>query len=1206
MLALEHGAIPPSLHFRRPNPRLELESSPFYVPTAAIPWPAAMHPRRAGVSSFGIGGTNAHVVIEAAPAPLPRRRPAATGRPEETAAAAPAPFALWLSAADPEALDRRTADLARHLSDRLAAEPALDPEDVAFTLQAGRKPLAWRRALVARDLAEAAASLAGAGAAAAAGEAPLAFVFPGQGSQHPGMGAGLYARHAVFRDWIDRARELLAACEGGAEIAAALPPAGGAEDALASTAVAQPALFAVEHALAMLWRSWGAEPEALAGHSVGELTAACLAGVFDFETALALTAERGRLMAAMPPGAMTAVPLAEDELVARLAEVSPALAVAAINGPAAAVAAGPPEAIAELERRLAADGIAARRLHAAHAFHSPAAAAAVAPFRERVAAAAPAAPAIPLVSGLTGRWLTAEEAADPGHWAEQILRPVRFGAVLDVLLAEPRRLLLEVGPGTALTALARRHPAAGGRALIHSLPHPRSGEDDEDALLAAASGLWLAGARLERAGDGGRRVPLPVYPFAGERHWIDPPANAGTAAAPAAAEAATAGGAAAAGAARAAAGAAAAPSAAGIVARRPDPADWLYLPGWRRTAPAGPPAREAGEVKPEHGPVLLLATGGAAAAGLAAGLAEALRRRGIGATTALAGERFADRGDGQFTIRPAEPDDLRELFDALAAAGTPVRRAVWLGAAAGPEEAGDPVAEAAAAGAALLDAARALAAAGVAAGAETVHLVAVSDALFDPAGGPPRRPGRAAAAGLARVLPQETPGLGCRWVDVAAAESLGPADLDQLAAEVASTAAEPLVALRRGRRWRQVHEPLPVAGGAPAAAPAERWLITGAAGRFGSALAEHLLAGRRARVLLLDLRPPPPEVAARLAAAAAGGGEAVWIEGDVADPAVAAQAFGRAGAAWGGLDAVVHAAGAAAGDFAPLAEAGGRDLAARLRPKLGGLAALSAAAAIAVGDRPRLAVATSSLAPLLGGVGLGLHAAADAALGAAAEAAAQAVAPGALPWSSVDWEVWDQPFAAGGAAPGALGAEQAALALSTPEVLDSFERVAAAVRAAAAAGSPLPRLAVSAGDLEARVAEWAGTLRPRRPKAAAGRDAGTPYRAPRDAVESLIAGVWQEVLGVERIGLDDDFFLLGGDSLAGLQVLSKLRAGLAVELPLESFFAARTVAGMAETVAAERRRAADEEARTAELLAEIEALADGDVHELLEAERSAG
>jgi amino acid adenylation domain-containing protein len=520
VLALHHRTLPPSLHFSTPNPRIDFAASPFYVNTELRPWESADGlPRRAGVTSLGMGGTNAHVVLEEAPTAPRRREPTRPARPQQI---------LVLSAKTATALERATARLAEHLK----AEPDLPLADVVHTLQVGRKPFQHRRALLCRDLPDAVRSLESIDPervltlAATPGEHPVAFLFPGQGAQYPGMGRGLYATEPVFRDAVDRCSGLLpfdlrSLLWGGAE--------GDAADGerLRQTEIAQPALFVLSWATAQLWLSWGVRPAALLGHSIGEVAAACLAGVFSLEEALALVVERGRLMQRMEPGAMLAVPLPEAEVAALLDRTAGELSLAAVNRPGLCVTSGSPAAIDALAAGLAAEGVTARRLHTSHAFHSRTADPVLAPFAEAVRRCRLAPPRIPLISNLTGTWMRPDEATDPDYWARQLRGTVRFGDGLARLLEEPQRILLETGPGDTLSSFAREHPARRpAHAVIPSLRHPKSADGDTAVLLQAVARLWLSGGELDwnafGAGEDRRRVPLPTYPFERRRYWIDP------------------------------------------------------------------------------------------------------------------------------------------------------------------------------------------------------------------------------------------------------------------------------------------------------------------------------------------------------------------------------------------------------------------------------------------------------------------------------------------------------------------------------------------------------------------------------------------------------------------------------------------------------------------------------------------------------------
>ncbi len=515
VLALQNRVLPPSLNFKRANPAIDFANSPFYVQQTLSEWQPAIGRRVAGVSSFGIGGTNAHVIVEEAPpaAPPDKSRPW---------------LLLPISAKTPTALERATDRLAEFL----AGHRGYNLADVAFTLQEGRKAFAYRRILVTNGVEDAIKLLQARDSkrvhsgTAFDGDATVAFMFPAQGAQHVNMGRDLYEAEPVFREQIDRCvmhlrprlkldlRKLLFPEDKDVEEAS---------EQLRQTRITQPAVFTVDYALARLWMSWGIMPAAMVGHSLGEYVAATLSGVFDLEDALTLVAERGRLMQELPPGSMLAVHLSEGELRPWLRED---VSLAAVNAPGLSVVSGPVEAIERLADAFRAEHVDVQPLRTSHAFHSAMMEPMVASFVERVSRVPRRPPGIPFISTLTGTWITADEAADPGYWGRQTRYGVRFSPGVAELLKTPGRVLLEVGAGTTLSTLAKLHLRGESPCTaVSSLRHAQGSRPDHDCMLSALGSLWIAGMAVDwkrlYTRERRRRVPLPTYPFERKRFWID-------------------------------------------------------------------------------------------------------------------------------------------------------------------------------------------------------------------------------------------------------------------------------------------------------------------------------------------------------------------------------------------------------------------------------------------------------------------------------------------------------------------------------------------------------------------------------------------------------------------------------------------------------------------------------------------------------------
>jgi amino acid adenylation domain-containing protein len=1045
VLALKYRELPPSLHFETPNPEIDFASSPFFVNARLRAWETEVgSPRRAGVSSFGIGGTNAHVILEEAPPLAPSPEP--TRRREHL---------LVLSARTEPALSVTAERLRRHL----ASGVELDPADIAWTLAIGRCAFEHRRALVCGDNAEAIELLDPAGTAservfsgiAGDQEAGVVFLFPGQGAQRVGMGLSLYRSEPVFREHLDFAAEILAP-HLGLDLRESLDPeAGDSEEPgrrLEDTAIAQPALFAVEYALARLWMSWGVRPKAMLGHSIGEYVAACLAGVFELPDALELVAERGRLMAGLPHGAMASLPLSEAEALPLLRG---GLALAAVNGPEQCVVAGPAPEVQSLLDELALRSVVGKRLRTSHAFHSGMMEPLRVAFEARVRRVPLSEPRMPYVSNLTGSWTTAAEATDPTYWVRHLMSTVRFADGLSTLLDGPApspRVLLEVGPGTALASLARRHPARNPSDVIVSSLSGRRGsaEGEGSAILTAVGRLWTAGAPIDWAAfhPPARRLSLPTYPFERRRYWIE---------------------------------------AVGLAENRPADSGRFRVPFWT-PAPA-PVRRESGRTA-EPWLVFLDDSGPCAA------LTEQFRRREVETVAVRPGSRLERTGEHAWTIEPRDPESYREL---LSRVGAP-RRVLHLWSLG---DAGDGQARSLDRS---LHSLLFLAQAASSAGGET-EITLVTRQARKVAGDDVLTPEHAAAVGLSQTISRETPGVRLRSIDMGLPASAGRRQEESLFARVTSEAldaSDPEVAYRGGERWLPGFAAVDLSAENPLR-EGETYLVALDGNGIGLSLAEVLLA---ARVRLILVSPERiDEDARRRLGRLEDGGASMAAHGD---PAALRSAAERLGPVAG----VIHTAGL--GDIGLLRDdphESGID--AKVR-EVQDLAALCR-----VLDPGFLAFLSSSDSP------------GRAAMGAFLDSFAPwyAAATG-IPTLAL---VWD------GACPSEPGEVLTALA---DTVASGLSRViarpsAAAVREPRQEGHDRPALA-------------------------------TGYVAPGDEIEQQIAEVWQEVFGIGRIGVEDNFFDLGGDSLIALQLVSRLGRDFGVDLPARSLFDQPTISSLAAVI----------------------------------------
>ncbi|MHC5613932.1 MAG: type I polyketide synthase [Nostoc sp.] len=1152
VLALKHKQIPPSLHFEQPNPEIDFANSPFYVNTTLSEWKTNGTPRRAGVSSFGFGGTNAHVILEEAPVV----EPSGPARPWQL---------LLLSAKTSTALETATANLATHLKQH----PDLILADVAYTLGIGRRAFDYRRMLVCETIEDAVKTLSP--------QDPqrvfthyqkpcnrsVVFMFPGQGTQYVEMGRELYQSEPIFREQVDKCCELLK-FHLTIDLRSVLYPSKEeiqeATQHLKQTHITQPALFVIEYSLAQLWIAWGVCPEAMIGHSIGEYVAACLAGVFSLEDALALVAARGQLMQQMPAGDMLAVSLPEKEVQSLLGEE---LALAAINGSSLCVVSGPRSAIDELQNQLTQQAVDCHRLHTSAAFHSQMMDPIIQRFLDRVKKINLKPPQIPFVSNVTGTWIAATEATNPSYWARHLRQTVRFAEGVALLLQKPEQILLEVGPGRTLTTLARQHIEQDEQQIVlSSLRHPKEQQSDVAFLLNTLSQLWLTGVEINWSGFYANqrryRTPLPVYSFDRQRYWIEPQ-----------------------------------PSAAPVTTfpealhKQLNLADWFYIPVWKKSQPLEP-VENAELVKQKSCWLVFVDR-----CDVGSLLVKRLQQQSQYVITVIEGEQFTKLHEYAYSINPQQRDDYDALFQALieqdltpqiiahfwgitANNQTPsgiesfetnqyfgFYSLLFLAQAVGQQEITDPL-----------------------------EMLVVTNNIHDVTGDESLCPEKATVIGSCKVISQEYPNIICRSIDVVLPqlERQKQKLIDQLVAEVTIQPTDLIIAYREHHRWVQTFEAVHLEeaiAGKTRLRQKGVYLITGGLGGIGLELAKYLAQTVQAKLVLVGRSGLPKKDEWEQWLATHDDQDSVSIKikkvqtleelgasvlvksADVADLQQMQSVIVQVSEDFGEIHGVIHAAGIAGGGIIQLKTP--QAAASVMASKVKGTLVLDA---IFRDVKLDFLVICSSDSSILGGLGQVDYCAANVFLDCFAHRSYSRQGSFTV---SINWSGWrDMGMLVNTAVPEQLKKwreQKIKEGIPTKEGVDAFSRIIY---------SGLPQVVVSPQDLQTRIQQRYSKMsleehltgleehlasapfsKPTHPRPNLGND----YVAPRTPVEQSVANIWQQLLGIERLGIHDNFFELGGHSLLATQVISQLRKSFPIELPLRSLFLEySTIAKLAELI----------------------------------------
>jgi len=887
-LALHHKEMPPTLGFEEPNPAMGIDETPFVVNDALTPW-VSDGPRRAGVNSLGVGGTNAHVILEEAPAPGPD-------------AESDWPFQLLtLSARSKGALDAASDNLAAHLE----AHPDQNLVDVAFTLKEGRAEFERRRVVVAENPAEGAAALRDGDRrrvftheVVSENPEPV-FMFPGGGAQYAGMARDLYDTEPVFREWMDKGLAILEPRLDYDLRALWLPEEDDRETAdarLKTPSVQLPLIMIVEYALAQLWMSWGVKPTALIGHSMGENTAACLAGVMSLEDCIGLVHLRGSLFDTVAPGGMLSVSLSEDEVRPYIGD---GLDIASINAPALTVVSGPDADLAALAERLQADEVDCKRIAINIAAHSRMLEPVLDRFRDYLAGISLNAPTIPIVSNRTGDWLSDADAMDPDYWVGHLRNAVLFEKGIGRLAENPDRIYIEVGPGEALASLSAQHADVNRNQVINTLRHPEDAVADDAYFVAMLGRVWACGGTFDWtqlwSADGPlKRVPLPTYPFQRSKYFIEPGK------------------------------AVVETRASEWLMRLEDREGWSWRPIWKPAYPDSPVDLN-GDISGAGKETWLLF---ADAAGLAGEVSKRLRKAGHRVVSVITGDMNARIGEFSYVISPEQGQEGYEFLvqDLAARDLAPTRIGhFWLfttdtGARSGSsffhrvQEQGFW---------SLFHFARAW-------GQEDggpLHLTVITSDMMRVQDEALAHPEKTTVMGPVRVIPREFPGLSCSVLDLAAprrsqaAGLVGPV-LEELLAVPGNTVA----AIRGDKRFAQSWQHVPLKPVEEAGiAEGSVVLVTGGYGGIGMTVAEELIRRHKAKVAFVSRQSIPPRADwDRIANGAADklsrrlqgllrlealGGEVLALNADVSNIEEMTRAVAQVRETWGGIDGVVHAAG---------------------------------------------------------------------------------------------------------------------------------------------------------------------------------------------------------------------------------------------------------------------------------------------------------
>ncbi|MDM5297138.1 SDR family NAD(P)-dependent oxidoreductase [Bacillus pumilus] len=1128
ILAMQHKTIPPTIHYESPNEDIPFKDTPFYVNQKAMYWKETDGPRRAGVSSFGIGGTNAHMIIEEGI--KAKKQPASKQKQ-----------LLVLSAKTDTALVALTDQLKQYVLNH----PQVPLEDIAYTLRYGRKQFPYRKAIVLSTADEwLQQKQIETNVYRSKKWRKAVFMFSGQGAQYADMMHGLYEAEPVFKWEIDRCFKYVLETEDVDLKAVVFSE--DRESHITKTSNAQPLLFIFEYALAKLLQHSGVQPESMIGHSIGEYVAACLSGVFTLESALTLVMARGRLMQNMEKGAMLSIQLSEEELAFMIDE---SLSIAAVNAKDLCVVSGKEEHVAAFEKKLQDKGIVTRQLHTSHAFHSYMMEPMLEAFHQFVEQVELNAPSIPFISNVTGTWAKSEEVTTASYWTTHLRGTVRFHEGLTHLLKDEVMTLIEVGPGNSLTALAKRHENKDTHHdVLNMVRHAREQADDHGYFLKRIGELWAGGYEVQTQQDLSQEerqlVSLPTYPFERKRYWME-------------------------------AGKPASPKISAVKeTKKKEMDEWFYLPSWEQQ-----PLDPVFEQETEEQTWLIFREQDA----FHDLFIQSFRERGIKVMSVTKGEVYQEAGQS-FTINPAEGQHYRAMLDSLSNRGVQITRILHLWEVGKEHDITDrPIAFQAHIEKgyySLIFLSQAIAAQK---NIRECRLFVITSGIQPVTGYETICAEKSAMLGPCKVISQEYHHIKCWNIDVEDMPDVmswkEQALVNLILEEIMQPGKDQLVAYRHRQRWVQSYKRLPLQkqDGLPKVIRQNGvYLITGGLGGIGFVLSKMLAKEGNVHLYLTGRTalPPRDEWTSYIHQASEDdaqrnrmekvlelerlGATVEAMQANAGDLDQMQQVFDAIREKHGGVHGVFHAAGLpgstsfrAIKDI-PTTLAQGED---QFQSKVKGLDVLEQ---LLDQEQADFCLLFSSISALLGGLGFSAYSAANLYMDAFAARLNQ---NSQTPWMCVNWDAWNF----WGELKSTIGESINELAILPEEGAELFQYVLS--------NRQNRHVLVSTGNLHERIDQWLSLeskVREKEESYEASKherpELSNPYVAPRNETEKVICQVWQDFMGMEQVGIHDNFFDLGASSLDIVQVTNRLNQALQTNEAVVTLFTYPSVAELAKYI----------------------------------------